>query len=171
MHVLVATDGTLDPEEATRFATALAGADGTITVLTVVEINRHLLRDLRELFGERFVDAPRQDAEYVGVTHNAGSPVGSDWPGDDEMLARYLSDQKELRTGPLAAALTAGGVSPDVLVVEGDAAPVIVATANEIGADVICVGSHGRGLFDGFLGSTSTKLARRAPVPILIVRS
>lgn len=169
MHVLVATDGTLEPEVTTRFARSLAGADGRITVLTVVEINRNLLRDLRGLFGERFVDASHQDAEYVGVTHR-DSPVGPDWPGDDEMLARYLNDQKEMRTGPLVAALKAAGSDPDVEVLEGEAAPTIAGAATDLGVDVICVGSRGRGLFDGFLGSTSTKLARRSPVPILIIR-
>jgi nucleotide-binding universal stress UspA family protein len=170
MHVLVATDGTLDPDTTTSFATALAGPGGSITVVTVVEINRNLLRDLRVLFGERHVDSSHQDAEYVGMTRNGGSTVGADWPGDDEMLARYLSDQKESRTGPLVAALTAAGASPDVRVVEGEAAPSIVATAEEVGADVMCVGSRGHGLFDGFLGSTSTKLARRSPTPVLIIR-
>lgn len=169
MHVLVATDGTLEPEVTTRFATALAGSDGSITVLTVVEINRNLLRDLRGLFGERTVDASHQDAEYVGVQH-LDSPVGADWPGDDEMLARYLNDQKEMRTGPLMAALEAAGATARVEVKEGDAAPTIVAAAADLDADVVCVGSHGRGLFDGFLGSTSTKLARRSPVPVLIIR-
>lgn len=170
MHVLVATDGTLDPETTARFATALAGDGGTVTVVTVVEINRNLLRDLRELFGERHVDASHQDAEYVGVKHNAGSTVGPDWPGDDQMLARYLDDQKEARTGPLAEALTAAGITPDVRVLEGEAAPGVIGLAGDLGVDVVCVGSHGRGLFDGFLGSTSTKLARRSPVPVLIIR-
>jgi nucleotide-binding universal stress UspA family protein len=169
MHVLVATDGTLDPEETTRFATALAGSDGSITVLTVVEINRNLLRDLRELFGERTMDASHQDAEYVGV-QRFDSPVGADWPGDDEMLQRYLDDQKEMRTGPLATALTEAGATVTVEVREGEAAPEIVDAATGHDADVICIGSHGRGLFDGFLGSTSTKLARRSPVPVLIIR-
>lgn len=171
MHVLVATDGTLDPAAATRFATRLAGPDGSITVLTVVDINRNLLRDLRALFGERQVDTTHQDAEYVGLTPGAGSGVGPDWPGDDEMLTRYLDDQRDSRTGSLVAALQAAGATPDVRVLEGDAAPGIVSCATERDVDVICVGSHGKGVFDGFLGSTSTKLARRAPVPVLIIRT
>lgn len=170
MHVLVATDGTLDPEETTQFATSLAGDSGSITVLTVVEINRNLLRDLRELFGERIVDPIDQDAEYVGVPRRSGSPIGPDWPGDDAMLTRYLDDQKETRTGPLVAALTEAGAAPTVMVVEGDAAPTIIAAASDLDADVVCIGSHGKGLFDGFLGSTSTRLARRSPVPVLIIR-
>lgn len=170
MHVLLATDGTLDPGKSVPFAAALAGPDGTVTVITVVEINRNLLRDLRELFGERLVDPPHQDAEYVGMTGNTGSSVGPDWPGDDQMLARYLHDQRDARTGSLVAALREAGIEPDVRVVEGEAAPAIVALATELEVDVVCVGSRGRGLFDGFLGSTSTKLARRSPTPVLIIR-
>ena len=40
MHVLIATDGTLDPETAAHFAASLAGPGGAVTVVTVVEINR-----------------------------------------------------------------------------------------------------------------------------------
>jgi len=170
MHVLIATDGSLDPVRAADFGSALAGPDGSVTVLTMVEINRNLLRDLRGLFGERLVDATRQDAEYVGLQPNTGAAVGADWPGDDEMLSRYLEDQKVLRTNDLVEALQAAGVSPEVLVREGDAAAGIVTAVSDLKADVVCVGSHGKGLFDGLLGATSTKLARRCPAPVLIIR-
>jgi hypothetical protein len=72
MHVLIATDGSLDAGQAARFASELAGADGAVTVLTMVEINRNLLRDLRGLFGERVVEPTQQDAEYVSLTPDAG---------------------------------------------------------------------------------------------------
>lgn len=170
MHVLIATDGTLDATKAADFASALAGTDGSVTVLTMVEINRNLLRDLRSLFGERVLDATHQDAEYVGLQPEAGTTVGADWPGDDEMLTRYLDDQKTMRTSELVAALEAAGLTPDVIVREGEAASGIVAGATDIGADVICIGSHGKGLFEGLLGSVSTKLARRSPTPVLIIR-
>lgn len=167
MKVLIATDGTLDAERTARFAAALTGPDGSATVLTMIEINRNLLRDLRALFGERQVDTSHQDAEYVGMTA-AGSPVGADWPGDDEMLGRYLEDQKISRTAELASALEAAGVDITVIAREGEAAPGIIEAAADF--DVVCAGSHGRGLFDGLLGSTSTKLVRRCPTPVLIIR-
>jgi nucleotide-binding universal stress UspA family protein len=170
MNVLIATDGTLDPEKAAAFSKALAGADGSVTVLTMVEINRNLLRDLRGLFGERFVDATHQDGEYVGLKTNAGEAVGADWPGDDAMLRRYLEDQKVLRTHTLVAALDELGVESSTLVREGEAASGIIDCAKELEADVICLGTKGAGLFDGFLGSTSTKIARRSPTPVLIIR-
>jgi nucleotide-binding universal stress UspA family protein len=168
MKVLIATDGTLDAERTAQFAAALAGPDGSVTVLTMIEINRNMLRDLRALFGERQVDTSHQDAEYVGMQPSAGSPVGADWPGDDEMLTRYLEDQKVTRTADLANALEAMGVAATVMAREGEAAPGIIEAASEF--DVVCAGSHGRGLFDGFLGSTSTKLVRRCPTPVLIIR-
>ncbi len=170
MHVLIATDGSLDATKAADFASALAGTDGAVTVLTMVEINRNLLRDLRSLFGERVVDATHQDGEYVGLQPQGGATIGADWPGDDAMLGRYLDDQKTLRTSELVAALEAVGITPDVIVREGEAASGIVAEATDIDADVVCIGSHGKGLFEGLLGSISTKLARRSPTPVLIIR-
>jgi len=170
MHVLVATDGTLDAARTAEFASALAGGDGSVSIVTMVEINRHLLRDLRSLFGEHVVDPTSQDAEYVGLQPSASAPIGSDWPGDDAMLTRYLEDQKMSRTGELVAALEKVGIHPEVVVQEGEAAAGIVAVAGELGADVVCVGSHGKGLFEGLLGSISTKLARRCPTPVLIIR-
>jgi len=171
MHVLIATDGSLDAGRAAQFASRLAGADGTITVLTMVELNRNLLRDLRSLFGERVVEPTHQDAEYVSLQPDAGEVIGADWPGDDEMLQRYLEDQKVERTHELSTALDGIGIKADVHVREGEAASGIIAAATEFGADVVCVGSHGRGVFEGLLGATSTKLARRCPTPVLIIRS
>jgi nucleotide-binding universal stress UspA family protein len=170
MKVLIATDGSLDAERAAAFAAALGGDDGTVTVATMIEINRNMLRDLRSLFGERVVEATHQDAEYVKLQPSAGAKVGADWPGDDEMLHRYLEDQKVARTHELVAALEAKGVTPEVIAEEGEAAAGIIQLAGRIEADVVCIGSHGRGLFDGFLGSTSTKVARRSPAPVLIIR-
>lgn len=172
MHVLVATDGTLDPERTTPFVTALAGSDGRVTVLSIVEINRNMLRDLRSLYGERSVGRTDQDAEYVGLQPDASSGVTPDWPGDDQMLTRYLEDQAERRTASMLRALQSAGVAAEAVAREGeDAARGIIAAIPELGADVVCVGSHGRGLFEGVLGSTGTKLARRAPCPVLIIRS
>ncbi len=47
MHVLVATDGQLDPATVARFSAPLAGDDGKVTVLTVIEVPRAMLQDPR----------------------------------------------------------------------------------------------------------------------------
>jgi nucleotide-binding universal stress UspA family protein len=172
MHVLVATDGSLDPTRTASFAVPLAGDGGKVTVLTVVEINRTMLRDLRALYGERSVKPPDQDAEYVGLRPDPSTGVSADWPGDDRMIGRYLDDQATARTAALVEALeSAGAPGVDMLAREGeDPAAVIVETAERLAADVVVVGATGKGAFEVLLGSTGTKLARRAPCPVLIIR-
>jgi nucleotide-binding universal stress UspA family protein len=172
MHVLVATDGSLDPTRTAQFTVSLAGDGGKVTVLTVVEINRNMLRDLRALYGERSVKPADQDAEYVGLRPDPSSGVSADWPGDDQMLTRYLDDQATARTAPLVAALEAAGATDvEVLAREGeDAATVIVEMAGRLAVDAVAVGATGKGAFEALLGSTGTKLARRAPCPVLIIR-
>jgi nucleotide-binding universal stress UspA family protein len=171
MHVLIATDGALDIDAATRFGAALTEGKDRVTVMTVIEVNRNLLRDLRAIYGERHPPPVDRDAEYVSADSGEAGVMAS-WPGDDEMLDRYLDDQREQRAGPLAASLREAGLDVEVKAVEGeDAAGAIIAAVREVGADVLCVGSHGRGFFEGLLGSTGTKLARRSPCPVLVLRS
>ncbi len=96
-------------------------------------------------------------------------PVG--WPGDAEMIQRYLDDKEEQRCGPIADALRAKGVAVETRVVESEKiSKTILEEADRLDAGVIVIGSHGEGRFEGMLGSTGTKVARRATRPILIVR-
>ncbi|MDX1690126.1 MAG: universal stress protein [Acidimicrobiia bacterium] len=171
MHVLIATDGTLDAAYAAPYVKNLAGDGGRATVVTVVEVNRTMLGELRALFGERPGVTTDQDAEYVGVRSGDASGVSPNWPGDDAMIARYLADQGAQRTAPVVEALRDAGVEHDVVTRDGeDAASVIIDIAGELDADAVVVGPQGSGVFDGLLGSTSTKLARRCPVPVLVLR-
>ena len=64
----------------------------------------------------------------------------------------------------------AGGLRS--LLREGDPATEIVAAANEVGAKMIIMGTHGRrGLAHLFIGSVAEKVVRKSPVPVLTVRS
>lgn len=57
------------------------------------------------------------------------------------------------------------------IVREGSPAPVTADTAEEIGADLVVVGSHGRtGLQRALLGSVAERMCRLSPVPVLVVR-
>mgnify|MGYP001549842495 CR=1 FL=1 len=51
MHVLVATDGSMNVERAAAFANALAG-DGTTTEATVIRVPRQLVQELRTKYGD-----------------------------------------------------------------------------------------------------------------------
>jgi len=74
------------------------------------------------------------------------------------------------RNAPLARQ---GLVSRHQMVVEGDdPADEILKQADEIGAELIAMGSHGRtGFLEFFLGSVSRKVLDRARCPVLVVRS
>ena len=58
------------------------------------------------------------------------------------------------------------------LMVQGPTIETILEQADRLGADVIVVGSHGRGkLFDLVVGSVSAGVIRRSTVPVLVVPS
>jgi nucleotide-binding universal stress UspA family protein len=64
------------------------------------------------------------------------------------------------------------GVTVDFLVWEGDPGEAIIDAAQAEGADMIVVGSHGRGAVGRFLiGSVSDHVVRHASCPVLVVRS
>ncbi len=169
MNVLIATDGELDPQRAAELATRLAGSDGTITVFTAVEVPRTLLSDLRRLYGdgEELLILDHETVEVRSTERRERSA----WPGDDALLDRYISDVTTTRTGPLVEALQAGGVTPEVVSVEAEKpAQAVLAHAAQSGCGVILVGSHGRGRFEGMLGSIGGRISRLAPCSVLVVR-
>lgn len=170
MRVLVATDGSTDVEAAAKFALALAGGEGATTVATIVHIPRQLLPELRAQWN--FPEPPRIEADpgQVGVLYAADS-VPRGWPGDDAMIDQYLGNKRDENCGPIADAIRRLGGSAAPLAIEGtDATDKIMAIAAEIDADVIVVGSHGHGAFQGLLGSTGSKLVRRADRPVVVLR-
>lgn len=167
MNVLIATDGELDPQRAAEFASRLAGGDGSVTVFTAVEVPRTLLTDLRRLYGDG-EELLILDHETVEV-RSTERRERSSWPGDDALLDRYISDVTGTRTGPLVEALRAAGVEPHVKSVEAEK-PAQAVLQQLDGIDVVCVGSHGRGRFEGMLGSIGGKISRLAPCPVLVIR-
>lgn len=169
MRIVIATDGTLDAETVLPYVAPLAGGD-EVVVLTVVEVPRALLRDMRRVYGGGEGTPIEGDAEYVKATPSDMSV--SSWPGDDALLDRYLEDQGEQRAGALAKSLRDGGVPAVVDVREGeDAAAGVLTALEELDAAIVVAAATGRGLFQGLLGSTSTKLSRHAPCPVLLIRS
>lgn len=60
------------------------------------------------------------------------------------------------------------GTKPDMR--HGTAGSGILDAADEIGADLIIIGSHKPGLADYFLGSTAARVVRHAQCPVLVMR-
>jgi nucleotide-binding universal stress UspA family protein len=71
----------------------------------------------------------------------------------------------------IARPLRDSGLKVDIQVQPGDAGIVLADMARHHGADLMIMGSHGRGgLFRAVMGSVATATLRRASVPIVIVR-
>lgn len=169
MKIVVATDGSLDPADTARYVAPLA-ADTTVTVLTAVAIPRRLLADLRAVYGERTRPGVDSDAEYVGL-YREGAGVEAGFPGEDAIIEQYLANQLAERTGPLVAGLNDAGVDTTVDILDGENEATLIIDylrTNEI--DLVVLGTKGRGLFEGMIGSTGTKVARHAPGSVLLIR-
>jgi nucleotide-binding universal stress UspA family protein len=142
MHVLIATDGSQLSIDAARRGVALLGNATAVTLLTVVS------------------ELPGDDAG--GFEGSVYSPEEQErvWDAEQREAARELS--------ATAAALTGCEVQERMEV--GDVATTICHIAEEVPADVIIVGSHGRtGLKRMLLGSVSEHVVRHAPCPVLVV--
>lgn len=172
MKIVIATDGSLDPETTAATVSRLAADGGEVSVLTVVEVPRTMLAELRSVYSEKSVaPAIDRDAEYVSAAPPPAT-VSTHWPGDDAMIARYVEGEASRRTRAIVDALERHGVQARALAREDeDPAGAILRFCNEVGADLLCLGSHGRGHFEGLLGSISVKLTRRAPCSVLLIRS
>lgn len=76
----------------------------------------------------------------------------------DEDLKRFLEPAREAR------------ITHELEVREGDPWREVVAAAEEMEADLVVIGTHGRGGFDRYiLGSVAEKLVRRLPCSVLTV--
>lgn len=170
MHVMIATDGSLDAEKASRMAASLTHAGGHVTVFTAVEVPRQMLDDMRHAAAEASGLAPRDiDPEFRH--EQAGDRPVIHWSGDDAAVSRYVDGVVAQRTKELVKELDAAGVEHSVVGVEdenADRAVLDAAASHEV--DVLCIGTLGLGRFEGLLGSLSTKVARHAPCSVMLVR-
>ena len=170
MHVLVATEGHLDPDAVAKFVAPLTADGGEATVLTVIEVPRAMLADLRSHFNDALPPKLlRTDVETVTTTEPLDPPRS--WPGDDAIIDQYLAGKKDEICRPLVEALAGAGINAKSLLVEGKAAQGILETAENLNVDVIVIGSHGAGFFEGLLGSTGTKVIRLAKRPVLLIHN
>jgi nucleotide-binding universal stress UspA family protein len=141
-HILLATDGSASAEHAAQKAFQLARIHGgQITAAFVVD-----------------------PYPYVGL--GSMNPMGLDGyrAAAHEAAGRAFSHLNELSQ--------ASGIPLDArLVEESHVVQGILAVADEVAADLIVVGSHGRsGLKRLLAGSVTTELASTSTRPVLVVR-
>jgi len=93
----------------------------------------------------------------------SGAPTSGTRAGDSRAIERVIESA--------SASLHRDDLASDATVVYGRPASVIVERARELRADVVVVGSRGRGPFASLLlGSVSTEVVDHAPCPVLVVR-
>lgn len=148
MHVLIGTDGSDDAIAAAEAGLGLLGAPSAVTVVCVMDTPGAATAGLESGFAGGMVS----DAEV----NRAWSMVEQD--------AREALERTVERLGVEAPV--------EQVARAGEAGPAICHLAEEVGADVIVVGSRGRGAIKrALLGSVSTHVTNHAPCPVVVVRA
>jgi nucleotide-binding universal stress UspA family protein len=105
--------------------------------------------------------------EFVYVVNTAAFanlPMETSWEGVRESL------REEGRAALEAAERAVDGVDTEGHVLEGSPPREIVALAQRSGADLVVMGTHGRGGLNRILiGSVAERVVRSSPVPVLTV--
>lgn len=151
VDVLIATAGVLPADPVAEMVSRLAGPEGSITVMTVIEVPRLFLEttdDERRFFLNDEPEIGRIDAK----------------------ANRYLEERGRRLVDPIVAAFRARGWTATARYVEGsDPALAIIQAATEVGAELIVMGAT-RPLFaDSAWGSVSAGVMQRAACPLLLI--
>lgn len=91
------------------------------------------------------------------------------WAVDGQMLTDMLLGQAQTELTEIAATLPPA-TSPHVHVRVGVAADVLCQLADELGATLVVLGTHGYQMLDRVLGTTAAKVVNRANTSVLVVR-
>lgn len=101
----------------------------------------------------------------------SGAPMSQSAVEDVQALRREMASEARSDLEQLAAGFREAGLTVRTEVRAGHPDEVITDTADELGADLIVTGTHGRtGLARFFLGSVAEKVARLASTNVMVVR-
>lgn len=141
--LVVGYDGSMDALRALDAATDHVADDGVVHVVTAFEhAARHELARMIDSLPEEFRNTYSADATARG----------------------YLADAEKV--------LELRGVRHQSHFVDGHAASAILDVANEVGADLIVIGTRGLGRVERFLrGSVSARIANHARTSLMMVHN
>jgi nucleotide-binding universal stress UspA family protein len=148
MHVLIATDGSDDAIRAGATSLSLLQSPDHVTVVLVAD-----------------VPAAATAGYESGFSGGVASPEAVDaaWDATNDHAAADL--QRTVDALPIAAEVT-------TRIEYGSPGATICRIAEEVGADVVVVGTRGRGaIARALLGSVSAHVATHAPCPVLVGRA
>lgn len=178
MNILVATDGVLDAKRAADAVARWYVEGDEVAVFTAMSVPTEFLRGL----GDSGVSAAAQIALEAGATLGAGDRAAERLIGSvkrpatakvDSPVLHAMGDAAAKRTKPVVDALKEHGITAkgSWRSTESKTANTILGKIQDFEADLLIIGSHGRGQYEGMLGSTGTKLVRLAPASVLVIRN
>jgi nucleotide-binding universal stress UspA family protein len=146
-RILIGTDGSEGALAAARRALDLLTPDATVHLVCVAEVATSM-------------DAGSDPESEAGIAP----------PREFDPARARAIDDATMALERTASALR--GAAVETYVGEGDPGPVLCERAETLGADIMVVGSRGRGAIRRvLLGSVSTYLVHNAPCPVLVVRA
>lgn len=109
------------------------------------------------------------DAVYVvNLASFSGVPSEGSWEGVSQALEREGEEALDV----VESTCSSRGVPVERIRLEGRPSQQIVEYATDHGADLIVMGTHGRGGLDRLLlGSVAERVVRSAPVPVMTVQA
>ena len=130
------------------------------------ESARHAL-----LYGTSFAREYEGELLLLHVVENLTVGYASDlFPVPMAEVFDEISGYAKAELAKLGAEVKEKGLAVRELVVQGKPSAEIVRVAREETADMIVLGTHGKGMLDKALfGSTAERVIRRAPCPVLTV--
>ena len=130
------------------------------------ESARHAL-----LYGISFAREYEGELLLLHVVENLTVGYASDlFPVPMAEVFDEISGYAKAELAKLGAEVKQKGIAVRELVVQGKPSAEIVRVAREETADMIVLGTHGKGMLDKALfGSTAERVIRRAPCPVLTV--
>lgn len=151
MRILIATTGVLPPVPVAELVHKLGGAEGTTTVMTVIQVPRTFLDALDE--------------------EDRRSLLADDTTGDPELkAAAYLEERGRRVVEPIVSALQAQGIDAGVRYVDGDdPAEAIIGVAEDVNADMLVMGATRRLFTEEAWRSVSSRVMEKSLRPILLV--
>ena len=155
VRIVIATTGVLRPEPVADFIERLAAGNGSVFMITVIEVPHSFLDEVRS-------------EQWHPLTDD-----GADWADqEDALIAKYVQERGGRVTEPLLAALAGRGVEATPMFIEGDdPASAIIKASDDLDADLVVLGAT-KALFDETQWeSVSARVTRQARRPVLVLPS
>ena len=176
MHILVATDGTLDAEKVADAVERWHRAGDEVSVFTAINVPSDFLEPIGDPGIKMAMRVAMEAGQGMGdraAEQLAPRHDGHATPPVDSPVIRGLTTEANNRTTPIVTELKKRGITATSTWTTTDnrTSKSIITAIRRHDSGLVIIGSHGGGRFEGLLGSTGTKLVRRSPASVLVIRT